>query len=136
MRTRRRFSAEFKAKVALEAIKGQETVAELATIEPKIHLSQAAILSRQAGPPLAVKSDDGQNIRRLLNWLTADAGRFFTLWLVIRGRLGPLSYLGETPSLVAHSLANSWRGSRWRGASGSEPDTQRPSSLSLLDFGA
>ena len=31
MRTRRRFSAEFKAKVALEAIKGDETVAELAT---------------------------------------------------------------------------------------------------------
>jgi hypothetical protein len=29
MRTRRRFSAEFKAKVALEAIKGHETVAEL-----------------------------------------------------------------------------------------------------------
>ena len=28
---RRRFSAEFKAKVALEAIKGDETVAELAT---------------------------------------------------------------------------------------------------------
>jgi transposase len=108
MRTRRRFSAEFKARVALEAIKGQETVAELATkhelhptqiaawkreaveklakvfdekgsareqnrgrqdarrglcyagkrgeiggvIEPRIHLSQAAILSRQTGPPL------------------------------------------------------------------------------------
>jgi transposase-like protein len=31
MRTRRRFSAEFKAKVALEAIKGHETIAELAT---------------------------------------------------------------------------------------------------------
>ena len=31
MRTRRRFSAEFKAKVALEAIKGHKTVAELAT---------------------------------------------------------------------------------------------------------
>jgi transposase len=30
MRTRRRFSAEFKAKVALEAIRGHETVAELA----------------------------------------------------------------------------------------------------------
>jgi hypothetical protein len=29
MRTRRRFSAEFKAKEALEAIKGDETVAEL-----------------------------------------------------------------------------------------------------------
>ena len=31
MRTRRRFSAEFKAKVALEAIKGHETVGELAS---------------------------------------------------------------------------------------------------------
>jgi transposase len=31
MRTRRRFSAEFKAKVALEAIKGHATVAELAS---------------------------------------------------------------------------------------------------------
>lgn len=31
MRTRRRFSAEFKAKVALEAIKSHQTVAELAT---------------------------------------------------------------------------------------------------------
>jgi transposase len=31
MRTRRRFSSEFKAKVALEAIRGHETVAELAT---------------------------------------------------------------------------------------------------------
>ena len=31
MRTRRRFSAEFKAKVALEAIRGHDTVAELAT---------------------------------------------------------------------------------------------------------
>ena len=28
MRTRRRFTAEFKAKVALEAIKGHQTVAE------------------------------------------------------------------------------------------------------------
>ena len=31
MMTWRRFSAEFKAKVALEAIKGHETVAELVT---------------------------------------------------------------------------------------------------------
>ena len=30
MRTRRRFTAEFKAKVALEAIQGQRTLAELA----------------------------------------------------------------------------------------------------------
>jgi transposase-like protein len=33
MRARRWFSAEFKAKVALEAIKARETVAELATWE-------------------------------------------------------------------------------------------------------
>ena len=31
MRTRRRFTAEYKAKVALEAIQGQRTIAELAT---------------------------------------------------------------------------------------------------------
>ncbi len=31
MKTRRRFSAEFKAKVALEALQGHQTVAELAT---------------------------------------------------------------------------------------------------------
>ncbi len=31
MRTRRLFTAEFKAKVALEAIEGQRTIAELAT---------------------------------------------------------------------------------------------------------
>jgi len=30
MRTRRRFTAEFKAKIALEAIQGQRTIAELA----------------------------------------------------------------------------------------------------------
>ena len=31
MRTRRRFSADFKAKVALEAIRGERTISELAT---------------------------------------------------------------------------------------------------------
>ena len=31
MKTRRRFSAEFKAKDALEAIRGEETISELAT---------------------------------------------------------------------------------------------------------
>jgi transposase len=31
MRTPRRFTAEFKAKVALEVIQGQRTIAELAT---------------------------------------------------------------------------------------------------------
>ena len=41
MRTRRRFSAEFKAKVALEAIQGQRTVAELAT-KHELHPTQIA----------------------------------------------------------------------------------------------
>ena len=31
MNTRRRFSAEFKAKIALEAIRGERTLSELAT---------------------------------------------------------------------------------------------------------
>jgi transposase-like protein len=31
MKTRRRFTAEFKAKVALEAIRGERTISELAT---------------------------------------------------------------------------------------------------------
>jgi len=39
MSTRRRFSSEFKAKMALEAIKGHETVAELAT-KHELHRSQ------------------------------------------------------------------------------------------------
>jgi len=46
MRTRRRFSAEFKAKVALEAIKGQETVAELAT-KHELHPMPAVITARR-----------------------------------------------------------------------------------------
>ena len=47
MRTRRRFSAEFKAKVALEAIKGHETVAELAT-KHELHPTQIAAWKREA----------------------------------------------------------------------------------------
>ena len=47
MRTRRRFSAEFKAKVALEAIKGHETVSELAT-RHGLHPTQIAAWKREA----------------------------------------------------------------------------------------
>jgi transposase len=47
MRTRRRFSAEFKAKVALEAIKGHETVAELAS-KNEIQPNLIATWKRQA----------------------------------------------------------------------------------------
>ena len=52
MKTRRRFSADFKAKVALEAIKGHETVAELAA-KHELHPTQIAAWkrgSREARP--------------------------------------------------------------------------------------
>ena len=51
MRTRRRFSAEFKAKVALEAIKGHETVTELAT-RHGLHPTQIAAWKREAAQVL------------------------------------------------------------------------------------
>ena len=52
MRTRRRFSAEFKAKVALEAIQGHQTVAEQAT-KYEIHPTQIAAWKREAIEKLA-----------------------------------------------------------------------------------
>ena len=64
MRTRRRFSAEFKAKVALEAIKGHETVAELAT-KHELHPTQIAAWKREAVEKLAeVFNEKGSEQRR------------------------------------------------------------------------
>src|ERR1700689_2229126 len=57
MRTRRRFSAEFKAKVALEAIKGHETVAELAS-RHELHPTQIAAWKREAVEKLAKVFDE------------------------------------------------------------------------------
>jgi transposase len=57
MRTRRRFSAEFKSKVALEAIKGHETVAELAT-KHELHPTQIAAWKREAVDKLAKVFDE------------------------------------------------------------------------------
>ena len=45
-RKRRRFSAEFKAKVALEAVRGQKTLAELA-VEHEVHANQIAQWKKQ-----------------------------------------------------------------------------------------
>jgi transposase-like protein len=45
-RRRRRFSAEFKAKVALQAIKGEKTVAELAS-EHEVHRNQISQWKKQ-----------------------------------------------------------------------------------------
>jgi len=57
MRTRRRFTAEFKAKVALEAIQGHRTVAELAT-KHELHPTQIAAWKREAIEKLAKVFDD------------------------------------------------------------------------------
>jgi transposase len=57
MKTRRRFSAEFKAKVALEALKGHQTVAELAT-KHELHPTQITAWKREAIEKLAKVFDD------------------------------------------------------------------------------
>ena len=62
MRTRRLFSAEFKAKVALEAIKGHETVAELAT-RHGLHPTQIAAWKREAIEKLAQVFDEKNGAR-------------------------------------------------------------------------
>ena len=62
MKTRRRFSAEFKAKVALEAIKGHETVAELAT-RHGLHPTQIAAWKREAVEKLARVFNEKNSIR-------------------------------------------------------------------------
>jgi len=66
METRRRFSAEFKAKVALEAIQGQRTIAELA-MRHEVHPNPITQWKRQAIDKLVKvfdnKASDAQAIR-------------------------------------------------------------------------
>jgi hypothetical protein len=64
MRTRRRFSGEFKAKVALEAIQGHQTVAELAT-KVEVHPTQIAAWKREAIEKLAKVTQPWSAIRIL-----------------------------------------------------------------------
>ncbi len=47
MSTRRRFSAEFKARVALEALRGDKTIQETAA-KHKVHPNQVSTWKRQA----------------------------------------------------------------------------------------
>ncbi len=47
MMTRRRFTADFKAKVALEALRGDKTVQEIAA-RHKVHPNQVSAWKRQA----------------------------------------------------------------------------------------
>ena len=57
MKTRRRFTAEFKAKVALEAIRGERTISDLAT-KHQLHPNQITQWKRQAIDNLAKAFDD------------------------------------------------------------------------------
>ena len=57
MTTRRRFTDEFKAKVALEAIRGERTISELAT-KHQLHPNQITQWKRQAIENLAKAFDD------------------------------------------------------------------------------
>ncbi|WP_139839760.1 IS3 family transposase [Oceanibacterium hippocampi] len=57
MKTRRRFTAEFKAKVALEGIRGERTISELAT-KHQLHPNQITQWKRQAIENLAKAFDD------------------------------------------------------------------------------
>ena len=64
MRTRRRFTAEFKAKVALEAIQRRRTIAELAS-KHELHPNQITQWKRQAIEKLAkVVRRQGLRMRR------------------------------------------------------------------------
>ena len=47
MTTRRRFTADFKARVALEALRGDRTIQEIAA-KHKVHLNQVSGWKRQA----------------------------------------------------------------------------------------
>lgn len=57
MRTRRRFTAEFKAKIALEALQGHHMVSELAT-KHELHPNLITQWKRQAIAKLAKVFDD------------------------------------------------------------------------------
>ncbi len=58
MRTRRRFSSDFKAKVALEALRGDRTIQEIAS-RPKVHPNQVSTWKRQAMDGLGAVFSNG-----------------------------------------------------------------------------
>ena len=58
MTTRRRFSAEFKARVALEALRGDRTVQEIAA-KHKVHPNQVSTWKRQAVDGLCAVFSNG-----------------------------------------------------------------------------
>ena len=64
MTTRRRFTAEFKARVALTALRGDKTIQEIAT-KHKVHPNQVSAWKRQAVEGLGAVFSNGPDKARL-----------------------------------------------------------------------
>lgn len=63
MTTRRRFTGEFKARVALEALRGDKTVQEIAS-KHKVHPNQVSTWKRQATEGLGEVFSNGADRER------------------------------------------------------------------------
>ena len=64
MTKRRRFTADFKAKVALEALRGDKTIQEIAA-RHKVHPNQASTWKRQAMDGLSAVFSNGAEKARM-----------------------------------------------------------------------
>ena len=64
MTTRRRFTGDFKAKVALEALRGDRTIQEIAT-RHKVHPDQVSTWKRQAMEGLGAMFSNGADKARM-----------------------------------------------------------------------
>ena len=64
MRTRRRFSSDFKAKIALEALRGDRTIQEIAS-RHKVHPNQVSTWKRQAVDGLGAIFSNGADKARV-----------------------------------------------------------------------
>ncbi len=64
MTTRRRFTAEFKARVALAALRGDRTIQEIAT-RHKVHPNQVSSWKRQAVEGLGAVFSNGPDKARM-----------------------------------------------------------------------
>ncbi len=64
MTTRRRFTGDFKAKVALEALRGDKTIQEIAT-RHKVHPNQVSTWKRQAMEGLGTMFSNGPDKTRM-----------------------------------------------------------------------
>ena len=64
MTTRRRFTGDFKAKVALEALRGDRTIQEIST-RHKVHPDQVSTWKRQAMEGLGAMFSNGADKARM-----------------------------------------------------------------------